>query len=87
VHVKGALQLLMNRYGSNRFAQVPERVSTKSFVVLIIGNSKSNHFGAQGTLKYVRSGSRSGGGVPPLEKGVTRHSLRAFCFTAHQHRH
>ena len=28
--VKGALQLLMNRYGSFRFAQVPERVSTKS---------------------------------------------------------
>jgi len=50
--VKGALQLLMNRYGSIRFAQVPEQVSTtKSFVVLIIGNSKSNHFGAQGILK------------------------------------
>jgi len=31
---------------------VPERVSTKSlFVVLIIGNSKSFHLGAQGTLK------------------------------------
>jgi len=36
--------------GSNRFAQVPERVWTQSFVVLIIGNSKSNRLGAQGTL-------------------------------------
>ena len=34
-----------------RFAQIPERVSNKSFVVLIIGNSKSNHLGAQGTFK------------------------------------
>jgi len=48
---KGALQLLMNGYGYIRFAQVPERVSTKSFVVLIIGNLKSNHLGAQGTFK------------------------------------
>jgi len=48
---KSALQLLMNRYGSIRFAQVRERVSTKSFVVLIIGNSKSFHLGAQGTFK------------------------------------
>jgi len=38
-----------------RFAQVPERVSTKSFVVLIIGNSKSNHFGAHGTFKRPHS--------------------------------
>jgi len=37
--------------GKLRFAQVPERISTKSFVVLIIGNSKSNHLGAQGTFK------------------------------------
>jgi len=37
----GALQLLMNRYGWIRFVHVHERVSTKSFVVLIIGNSKS----------------------------------------------
>jgi len=51
VRVTGALQLLMNRYGEIRFAQVPERVSTKSFVVLIIGNSKSFHLGAQGTLR------------------------------------
>ena len=29
---------------------IPERVSTKSFVVLIIGNSKSFHLGAQGTF-------------------------------------
>jgi len=48
--VKGALQLLINRYGQIRFAQVPERVSTQSFVVLIIGNSKSFHLGAQGTF-------------------------------------
>jgi len=48
--VKGALQLRINRYESIRFAQVPERISTKSFVVLIIGNSKSNHVGAQGTF-------------------------------------
>jgi len=49
--LKGALQLLIIRYGQIRFAQVPEpkRVSTKSFVVLIIGNSKSFHLGAQGT--------------------------------------
>jgi len=40
----------MNRYGWIRFAQVPERVSTKSFVVLILGNSKSFHLGAQGTF-------------------------------------
>jgi len=30
---------------------VHERVLTKSFVVLIIGNSKSFHLGAQGTFK------------------------------------
>jgi len=33
---KDALQLLINRYGYICFAQVPERVSTKSFVVLVI---------------------------------------------------
>jgi len=41
----------MNRYGEIHFAQVHERVSTKSFVVLIIGNSKSFHLGAQSTFK------------------------------------
>jgi len=46
----GALQLLINRHGKIRFAQVHERVSTQSFVVLSIGNSKSNHLGAQGTF-------------------------------------
>jgi len=51
IGVKGALQLLINRYGYIRFAQVPERVSTKSFFVLIIGKSRSNHSGAQGTIK------------------------------------
>ena len=50
VYFKGALQLLINCDGYIRFAQVPERVSTKSFVVLIIGNSKSSHSGAQGTF-------------------------------------
>jgi len=44
------MQLLMNQYGYIRFAQVPERGSTKSVVVLSIGNSKSNHLGAQGTF-------------------------------------
>jgi len=42
----------MNRYGYIRFAQVPERVLSTSFVVLIIGNSRSNHLGAQGTLNH-----------------------------------
>jgi len=37
---KGALQLLINRYGYIRFAQVPERILTKSFVVLMIGSSR-----------------------------------------------
>ena len=46
--LKGALQLLINRYGQIRFAQIPERVSTKCFVVLIIANSKSNQLDVQG---------------------------------------
>jgi len=49
--VKGALQLPMNRYGYIRFAQVPERVSIRSFVVSVTANSKLNHLGAQGTFK------------------------------------
>jgi len=40
VRVKAARQLLSNRYGQIHFAQVPERVSTKSFVVLSIGDSR-----------------------------------------------
>jgi len=44
------MQLLINRYGEIRFAQVPERVLTKRFVGLIIGNSKSNHLSMQGTF-------------------------------------
>jgi len=48
--VKGVQQLLINRYGLVRFAQVPERVGSVSFVVLIIRNSKLNHSGAQGTF-------------------------------------
>jgi len=35
---------------------IPERVSTKGFVVLIIGNSRSNHSGAQGTFNEDRKG-------------------------------
>jgi len=34
--------------------QVPERVSTASFVVLRIGNSKSSHLGVQGTVQERR---------------------------------
>jgi len=60
--LKGALQLLIHRYGSVRFAhvQVHERVSTKSFVLLSIENSKSNHLGAQSTFKGARGGSHIG---------------------------
>jgi len=50
IWMKGALQLSIERSGSIRFAQVPERVSTQTFVVLILGNSESNHLGAQGTF-------------------------------------
>ena len=55
IRVKCALQLLMNRYGYILFARVHERVPTKSFVVLIMGNSESNHLGAQGTINPVNS--------------------------------
>jgi len=48
--VKGALQLLIHCCGRIRVAHVDERVLTKRFVVLIMGNSKSNHLGAQGTF-------------------------------------
>jgi len=41
---------------------VHERVSTKSFVVLIIGNSESNHLGAQGTFNP----------YPQVNPGLTR---------------
>jgi len=61
----------MNRYGKIRFAKVPERVSTKSFVVLLIGKSKSSHLGAQDTIdgegvlgkEGVLRGGGGGGGV------------------------
>jgi len=49
----------MNRYVYNRFAHVPERVSTTSFVVLMIGNSKSNHLEAQGTFKGLPEETRA----------------------------
>jgi len=39
----------MNRYAKIRVAHAHERVSTQSFVILILGNSKSNHLGPQGT--------------------------------------
>jgi len=60
--VIGALQLLVNRYGYIRLAHVHERVLIKSFVVLIIGNSKLFHLGAQGTFNpsLVKSGLPSG---------------------------
>jgi len=48
--LKDALQLLISRYGETCFAHVHERVSTESFVVLILGNSESNHLNAQGTF-------------------------------------
>jgi len=47
---KGALPLLINRYGYICFAQVSERVLTKSFVSSIVGNSKPDHLGAQGIV-------------------------------------
>jgi len=53
--LESAMQLLINSYRKTRFAQVPQRVSMKSFVVLFIANSKSNHFGAQGTFYHIRS--------------------------------
>jgi len=34
------------------------RLTTESFVVLIMGNSKSNHLGVQGTFKRAGSGSK-----------------------------
>jgi len=48
---KVALQPLIEHYGYVRLVQVPERVSTKSFAFLIIGNSKPNDVGAQGTFQ------------------------------------
>jgi len=48
--IKSALQLLINRYGSIRFAHVRERVSTKSFVVLIRGILKLDRLGVQSTF-------------------------------------
>ena len=36
--------------GKLALLQVPKQVSTMSFVVLMIGNSRSNHLGAQGTF-------------------------------------
>jgi len=61
-----ALQLLINRYGYIRFAQVPERISNTSFVVLITGNSKSNHVGAQGTLNPRHP-------MPKCKMNISRH--------------
>ena len=52
--VKGALQILSKRYRYIRFTHVPTRVSTKSFVVLMIGNSESSRIGARSTF-YLRT--------------------------------
>jgi len=49
--MKGALQLLINRYGYILFAHVHAGVSNASFVVLIIENSKLKYLGAHGTVK------------------------------------
>ena len=43
--MRGALQLLCKRYRKIRLAHVHERISTKSIVVLIVGDSRSNHLG------------------------------------------
>jgi len=84
---KGALQLLMNRYDKVGFAQVPERVSTKRIVVLIIGNSKSNHLGAQGTFKEllrpfgshgVRVRVNSPGSTKPGNRRTNRYTETLF---------
>jgi len=48
--LRSAWQLLISRYGYIRFAHVHERVWTESIFVYIMGNSKSNHLGVQGTL-------------------------------------
>jgi len=62
----------MNSYGYIRFAQVPERVSTKSFVVLIRGNSMSNHLGAQSTFNH-----------HPVQSGLTPNSAcTRYSFTS-----
>jgi len=50
----------MNRYGQIRFAHVHERVWTKSFVVLIMRNSKLFHLGAQGTFNPRTTRRRTG---------------------------
>jgi len=55
-------------------AQVPERVSTKSFVVLMIENSKSNHLGAQGTFN-AKSAERANGSVAAC--GLNHETLEA----------
>jgi len=80
--VEGALQLLMSRYGSIRFAQVPERVLTKGFVILIMGNSKMNHLGAQGTFKTKRTAvapftATAAAGAPHTRTSSSRTSTRA----------
>jgi len=47
---EGCLQLL-NCYRIHRFARVPKRASTPSFVVLIIGNSRVESLGHVGHLE------------------------------------
>jgi len=60
-----------------RFAHVHERVSTKSFVVLIGGNSTSFHLGVQSTLNDEE------GAAPTLRASMGRCQLRGvliICF-------
>jgi len=66
----------MNRYGLIRFAHVHERVSTKSFVVLIIGNAKSNHLGAQGTFKQRGMPSTTGAACAASGEGFVEEKRR-----------
>jgi len=49
--VEGALQREVTFLFELRLAQLYERVSPKSIVVLSTGSWKSNHFGAQGAFK------------------------------------
>jgi len=48
--MKGALQRKVTFRFEFRPTEVPERVWTTSFVVLILWNVEANHIGAQGTF-------------------------------------
>ena len=83
IHLQGALQLLSKRYRQIRFAQVPERVSTQSFIVLILGNSKSNHLGAQGTfnVNYVCGSNGALVNLHPPSLRLTVTAIFCVCST------